>query len=213
MKILIVGGGATALTLANLFGEDHEVTIIENDPEEAKNLADKTHALVIQGDGGDIQVLKESNLTEQDAIVATADDKTNLMVAQIAKTEGVPKVIAVVREPKNEELFTHLGITSIVSSVGTNITAIKRLLYQVGDARILAQLGEGEIQLVELVVSEESPLLGKHAEIKNASIAVVYRNGEMIIPNKKLKIEAGDLLLIAAKTSDLPALKDLIDKK
>lgn len=213
MKILIVGGGATGLTLANLFGEDHQVTITEKNAELAKDLATKTPALVIHGDGSDIEILKQANLPEIDALVATADDKTNLMVSQIAKGEGVAKIIAVVKDPKNEELFTHLGVNNIVSSVGTNVTAIKRMMYQVGDARIIAQLGEGEMQIVELNVAKESPLLGKMPELKNASIAAVYRKGELLLPNKAQSVEAGDVLLLVAKTKHLPALKDLITKK
>ncbi|MBU1017625.1 NAD-binding protein [Patescibacteria group bacterium] len=210
MKIIIVGGGATGLTLANLLGEDHEVTIVEKDTEIAKDIAAKTQALVILGDGSDVSTLNEASIGTADAMVTTADDKTNLMICEIAKSESVKKIISLVREPKNEELFAKLGITSLVSAVGTNVTAMKRLLYQVGDVRIIAQLGEGAMQIVEIVVSEDSPLVGKPAELKKATLAAIYRGGELVIPQKGMLFEAGDLLLIVAKTKDLPVLTDLI---
>lgn len=210
MKIIIIGGGATGLTLANLLGDEHEVTIIEKDEETAKDIATKTQALVIQGDGSDISILKEAAVSSVDAVVATADDKTNLMICEIAKSEKVQKIIALVNEPKNEELFAKLGITSLVSTVGTNITAIKRLLYQVGDVRIIAQLGEGEMQIVEMVVAEGSPLVGKPAKLEKTTLAAIYRSGELIIPQPNTLLESGDLLLVVVKTKDLPKVTDII---
>lgn len=210
---MIIGGGTTGLTLANLLGKDHEITIIEKEEEVAKDIADKTHALIINGDGSDISVLKDANFTEMDVIIATADDKTNLMICEIAKSEKIAKVIPLVHEPKNEELFTKLGIVRLVSVVGTNITGIKRMLYQVGEARIIAQIGQGEIQILELTIAEESRLVGKKARIHGASISAIYRGGELIIPKKSTILEKGDLLVFVAKTKDLPAITDLITGK
>jgi trk system potassium uptake protein TrkA len=213
MKIMIIGGGTTGLTLANLLGEDHEITIIEKEPEVAKDIANKTHALVINGDGSDISILKDANFSMMNAVVTTADDKTNLMVCEIAKSEKISKIISLVHEPKNEELFTKLGIVQIVSAVGTNITAIKRLLYQVGEARIIAQIGQGEIQILELIIAEESRLVGKKAQIHGASISAIYRSGELIIPKESDILQKGDLLIFVAKTKDLPGITDLITGK
>lgn len=210
---MIIGGGTTGLTLATLLGEDHEITIVEKEETVAKDIANKTHALVVNGDGSDISVLKDANFTEMDAVVVTADDKTNLMICEIAKSEKIPKIISLVHEPKNEELFTKLGIVHLVSVVGTNITAIKRLLYQVGEARIIAQIGQGEIQILELTIAEKSRLVGKKAQIHGASISAIYRGGELIIPKESNILEKGDLLIFVAKTKDLPGITDLITGK
>jgi trk system potassium uptake protein TrkA len=210
MKIIIVGGGRTGLILANLLGEEHDITIVEKDEAVAKDIAGKTQALVIQGDGSDITLLQEAGLKEADALVATTDDKSNLMISQIAKSEEVSKIIAVVRDPKNEELFTKLGVHLLVSSVGTNVTAIRRLLYQVGDVRIIAQLGGGEVQIVELNVAEKSPLIGKAPNLRKASIGAIYRGGEVIIPKESTTIKKGDLLVVFVKTKDLPDITELI---
>ena len=210
---MIIGGGTTGFTLANLLGEGHEITIIEKEEAVAKDIANKTHALVVNGDGSDISALKDANFSIMDAIVTTADDKTNLMVCEIAKSEKISKIISLVHEPKNEELFTKLGIVQIVSAVGTNVTAIKRMLYQIGEARIIAQIGQGEIQILELIIAEESRLVGKKAQIHGASISVIYRSGELLIPKESTILEKGDLLIFVAKTKDLPAITDLITGK
>lgn len=210
MKIIIIGGTPTALTLSNLLGEEHEITIIEKDPEKAKQIAEETPSLVVAGDGSDVSVLKDAGLEQVDAIVATADDKTNLMICEIAKSEKIKKIISLVNEPKNEELFQKLGVTQLVSAVGTNVTAIKRLLSQIGEERIIAQLGQGEVQVVEQTVSKESSLIGKPTKIENASIAAIYRSGELMIPNGDHNFEEGDVVLIVAKTEDINKINDLI---
>lgn len=213
MKIIIVGGNATGLTLANLLGEDNEVTIIERDEEVAKKIAGEVSALVIKGEGTDMSVLNEAGLTEADAIITTIDDNDNLMICEIAKSEKVKKIISLVREPQNEELFTKLGITHLVSVVGTNITDIKRQLSQLGDERIIAQLGGGEVQIVELTVAANSKLVGNTPEINGARIAAIYRSGEMIIPHEDTLLQESDVVLVVVKTEDLPLVIDIIQGK
>ena len=106
-----------------------------------------------------------------------------------------------------------LGITRLVSVVGTNVTGIRRMLYQFGDARIIAQLGGGDVQIFEETVRKGSFLVGKKPEIKNAVIATIYRQGELIIPKDDTIIKEGDVLLAAVKTKDLSAVADAITGK
>jgi len=214
MKIIIIGGGENGLTLANLLGEKYEATIIESDEKRAKDIASKTSALVVQGEGTDLSLLKEAGVEEADAIiVATRDDKTNLMVCEIAKSEKIKKIISLVNVPKNEELFTKLGVNKIVSVIGTNVTAIKRMLYAYGDERIIAQLGQGEVQLIEETIAKGSRLIDRPAKIKNAVIATIYRSGEIIIPKEDTILKEGDVVLLAVKTMDLPGVSKIITGK
>ncbi|MCD6109859.1 NAD-binding protein [bacterium] len=210
MKIIIVGGTPTALTLANLMGEKNELTIVEQDPDKAKEIANTTSALVVEGDGSDISVLNDAGLVDCDAIVCTSDDKTNLMVCEIAKSENVKKIIALVNKPKNEELFKKLGISKIVSVVGTNVTAIKQVLAEYGDERIICQIGNGKIQIYEETVEKDSPLIDQPLELPGASVAGVYRGGEIIMAKDVVAVNEGDVLIVIAKTEDIPKIKELI---
>lgn len=214
MNIIIVGGSITSLTLANLLSEDHKVTIIEHEEDKAHDIANKTHALVVFADGSDITALKEAGLTETDVLIALTDDKTNLMVCQIAMSEHIERIISLVHEPKNEELFIKLGITNLISVVGTNVTAIKRMLDQVtGDVRFIAQLGEGDLQILEVPIAEKSKLIGKHPTIVNASIAAIYRSGELHITREDTSFEAGDILLVVVETKNVHKVIDIIRGK
>jgi trk system potassium uptake protein len=211
MKLLIVGGGETGLTLAKLFEKQGDVTIVEKEEKLAKELTLKTNAMIIHGDGTDISILKEAGVDKCHAlVVTTGDDTINLMISQIGKSEKVPKVIPLVRKPKNEELFAKLGVTSFVSVAGSNASEIKNSLRTYGDTRVIAQFGEGDVQIIQQVIAKESKLVHQKAEIKKAVIATIYRNGEIIIPFGETMLKGGDVLLVAVKTKDLPAVLELI---
>lgn len=210
MKIIIIGGTPTALTLANLMGEQHELIIVEQDSDKAKEISNTTSAMVVEGDGSDINVLNDAGLADSDAIVATSDDKTNLMVCEIAKSEGVKRIIALVNEPKNEELFQKLGISKVVSSVGTNVTAIKQVLSEYSGERIICQIGDGKVQIFEETIKKTSPLIGQPLAVANACIAGIYRSGEIVMSKDVDVGQEGDVLIIAAKTEDVPQITKII---
>jgi len=214
MKIIIIGGGETGFSLANVLGDGYDITIIEKDTERAKSIANKTSALTVEGDGTDLSVLKEAEISKADALIAvTGDDKANLMVCEIANSEKVKKIISLVNSPKNEELFTKLGIHSLVSVVRTNVTEIKNVLMKKGEERIIAEIGDGEIQLIEQTIAKGSKLIGKKAKIKGAVVATIYRSGELIIPSENSDLKEGDVLLVAVKTKDLHKVADIITGK
>jgi len=212
VKLIIVGAGDVGTTLANLLSaEKHEICIVELDSKKAEKLAQKTDALVVQGDGADISILKDAGIETADALVAaTSDDKSNFMICEVAKSVGTKKIISVINTPKNEELFTKLGITQIVNSVRNTVTSIKQLLYEFGEEHVITQLGDGDVQVIEISAGNESKLLNQPAEIPGAVIGTIYRNGELIIPDKKTLIKVGDVLIIVVKKTELQKVKTLI---
>ncbi|MBN1543903.1 NAD-binding protein [Candidatus Woesearchaeota archaeon] len=212
MKIMIVGGGEVGLTTANVLStKEHDLVLIESDEKTAKKAANSIDALVIHGDGTDIATLKDGGVSDADAIVAaTDDDKTNLMVCEISKSLGLKKIIARVNKSENEELFTKLGITGVVPTVGIAVTTIKNLIMEDRAERVVYELGKGEVQVLAITIPSESKLIGKAAEIKNAIIGVIYRNGVLILPKEGTKIEEGDVLVLTAQTKNMKSISKQI---
>lgn len=211
MKIIIVGGGETGLTVAQLFEKEADVTIVEIDKILCKELTNKTSSLILCGDGTDVSILREAGVKEADALViTTSDDTVNLMISQIGILEKVKKVVPLVRKPENEELFAKLGINGYVSVAGSNANTIKKMLRSYGDARVIAQLGKGDVQIIRQAIDKKSKLVGQAAEIKKAIIATIYREGEVIIPAKDFILKEGDVLLVVVKTKDLSEVLEAI---
>ena len=213
-KVIIVGIGSLGNALAiMLSAEDYEVVIVENDEEKAKGAANRMDCLVIKGDATDVSILKDAGLAEADAIITlTSDDKTNLMICEIAKNAKVKKIISRVNEPKNEELFINLGVTSIVTIITNALTSIKR--YLLGDGhRVVAELGNGEVELIEMRLAEDSQYIGKKVNaLKDAVVCAIYRKGEILIPSIDMSFEQGDVVVVASKTKDSKKLEKEISE-
>ncbi len=209
MKILIVGGGEVGLTTANVLStKEHDLVLIDSDEKTAKAAANSIDALVIHGDGTELATLKDAGANDADAIVAvTDDDKTNLMVCEIGKSLNIEKIIARVNKPDNEELFTKLGITGVIPVVGLAVTKIKNLLMMDRQSeRVIYELGSGKVQVLSITIPEKSKLVGKPAEVKNAVVGAIYRDGEILLPREGSKIKEADVLILTVKTKNLKSI-------
>ncbi|MBW2963997.1 NAD-binding protein [Candidatus Woesearchaeota archaeon] len=212
MKIIIIGGGEIGLTAANVLStREHDLVLIEGEEKRAKQVANSIDALVIHGDGTDISTLKDAGAADADAIIAaTDDDKTNLMVCEISKSLDVKKIVARVNKSENEELFTKLGITGIVPTVGLAVTKIKNLVTETGNERTIYEFGKGEVQVVAITIPKESPLVGKPAALKSATIGIIYRNGELIFPKESTKFGEEDVVILTVQTKNLQSVRKQI---
>ncbi len=132
------------------------------------------------------------------------------MVCEIGKSLGIKKIISRVNKSENEELFTKLGITGVVATVGIAVTKIKNLLIENNSERVIYKLGKGEVQVLAITIPKESKFVGKSADIPNAVIGAIYRDGELHIPREDTKIKEEDVLVITAKTKNLKNITNKI---
>ena len=205
MYVIIVGGGNLGEGLAKvLIAEKQDVVIVENDEERANELADALDALVIKGDGTDVEKLGDAGIEKADALVAiTGDDKVNLMVAEIAKKNHVRFISARVNDPKNNDLFLQAGVGAAISTTSAAITSFRNSLVSVGEKSILV-LADGKAELVQIYLPEHARAIGRQvsgAKIpEDASIAMIQRGGEVIIPKPETDLQTGDVLFVLTKT-------------
>ena len=77
----------------------------------------------------------EAGLADCDVVVAaTGDDKANLVVSLLAKTEfGVPRTVARVNHPKNEWLFDEAWGVDVAVSTPRLMAALVEEAVSVGD--------------------------------------------------------------------------------
>ena len=122
MYIIIVGGGKVGYYLAKtLAPEKHKLVLIEEDGQLCDKIAGELNDLgvgLINGDGTDINYLKDAEIENADILIAvTGYDQNNLVACQLAKNYfTVPRTIARVNNPKNIKVFKRLGVDSVVSS-------------------------------------------------------------------------------------------------
>ena len=96
------------------------------------------------------------------AIAATGDDKANLVVSLLAKTEfAVPRVVARVNRAENEWLFTEQWGVDVAVSKPRLMAALVEEAVTVGDLVRLMTFRQGEANLVEITLPETAPLVGR----------------------------------------------------
>jgi trk system potassium uptake protein TrkA len=161
--VLVVGGGKVGYYLAKeLIDSGHEVALMEKDPRRARQIADEIGSIVIAQDGCEGKYLGQAGANRADVVAAvTGDDEDNLVICQMAKHHfDVPRTIARVNNPKNEVLFRHLGVDELVSPTRMILASVEQDI-PVNELLHLAQLGEGELEIVEAHLQPGSPAIGK----------------------------------------------------
>jgi len=203
-SVTIVGGGETGLRICEILSTyQHEglaVKMFEQDTDRAQYLAERLeNVLVINGDGTDVDLLKSEQIGECDALVAaTGQEETNLLVAMVAKNLGVKEIVV---ELGREEY------SSLADTIGVHATVIPRLLTASTILRLLqkdrlvdlAFLKQGKAEVMEVVVADDAPVLGKPLREaglpSKALIGTIIRGDEIIIPHGSSEIRPKDRVI------------------
>jgi trk system potassium uptake protein TrkA len=216
MKVAIAGAGAVGRSIAReLVQNEHQVLLIDKDPRKVTPNRIPEAEWVL-GDACEVANLEDAALERFDVVIgATGDDKVNLVVALLAKTEfSVRRVVARVNHPSNEWLFTEAwGVDHAVSTPRV-LSALVEEAVEVGDIVRLFGLREGQANLVELTLSEGSSVAGmsmRDIELpKDAALVAIVRGTRVITPSPEEPLEAGDELLFVALPEAEAAIRSAV---
>jgi trk system potassium uptake protein TrkA len=162
MFVLVVGGGKVGYYLTKeLIENGHEIVLMEKDRVRAAQIVDELGSIVVAQDGCEGRFLRLAGANRADIVAAvTGDDEDNLVICQMAKHHfDVPKTIARVNNPKNEDLFRHLGVDDIISPTRMALGSIEQDI-PVHELLHLANL-ENELEIIEAQLQADSPAVGK----------------------------------------------------
>ena len=164
MYSIVAGGGKVGANVArSLLKMGHEVTLIEQRPYRFEQLQEEFEHQVLLGDATELHVLERAGIGRPPELVlgVTGDDEDNLIICQLA-TEGyrVPKVIARVNDPRNQEHFDLLGITQTVCATSNVLGLVEHEVPEHGIVHLL-ELRKENLEIVELQIERDSPAAGK----------------------------------------------------
>jgi len=198
MYIVIVGAGRIGFHLAQkLIHDKHAVAVIEKDKARCEGISQNLDAMVINGDGCEPKCLEDAEVGRADVIAAvTADDEDNLIICQLAKEVfGVRRTVARVNNPRNEHIFTELGVDVPVNST-TIIAKIIEEEASFEDFINLMTFKRGKLALVRVDLSSESPVIDKEVRnIKlpeNSVLVSIVRGESIIVPKGDTVLLKGD---------------------
>ncbi len=205
-RMIIVGGGNIGLYIAGLIeGEDSgvRVNLIERNPERARLVADRLeHAVVINGDALDREILSEANVESTETVVAvTDDDQVNILVSLLAKRQGTERVVTLINNASYGPLISSLGIDVAVNPRATTVSSILRHVRR-GRIRGVYSLRDGMAEIIDAEAMETSPLVGqplREARVPSGVIVgAVVREGTIVIPRGDTVIKTGDRVIMFA---------------
>ncbi len=213
MRIAIAGAGAVGRSIAReLLDNGHDVMLIDKDatkvrPERIPG------ARWMQADACELSSLEDAELEACEVVIgATGDDKVNLVVSLLAKTEfSVRRVVARINHPANEWLFNESWGVDVAVSTPRVLAALVEEAVSVGDVVRLFTLREGQANLIEVTLPAGAPCAGlplRDVQLpSDAAMVAIIRASRVIVPTPDEPLEPGDELLFVALPEAEPAIR------
>lgn len=197
MKVIIAGSGITVYFLAKRFiSKGYSLSIISNDAEDCGYYSRYLKALVVKGDCTDPEILEQGDVHSANILIGmTSKDQDNLAVCQLAKLYyKVPRILAVVNDPDNEEVFSKLGIKA-VSSCNFLIQSLDTLTV-LDEIKQQISVVEGKVIMTELEITPKAKCVGLFLKDitlpMSALVTCIMRGDEVIIPRGNTQVLAND---------------------
>jgi trk system potassium uptake protein len=204
MRVAIAGAGGVGRSIAReLIDNGHDVMLIERDPEKV-DPGRVPQAEWLQADAAELASLEEARMQDCDVVIsATGDDKVNLVVSLLAKTEfAVRRVVARINHPDNEWLFTEAWGVDVAVSTPRVLAALVEEAVSVGDLVRLMTFRQGQANLVEITLPKDAPVIGRAVEDmrlpRDSALVAIVRGSRVVIPSPEEPLEEGDELLFVA---------------
>jgi len=212
--IIVAGAGKVGYHLARALIADHELLIIELDPARVAFVAEELGSEVImQGDACDAATMERAGMERADLVVAaTGDDEDNLTFCQIAKAKfAVPRAVARINNPQNEDLFRKLGIDTTVSATNLILAHIEQELPWQGLIPLLTLRGRG-LEIVEVRVPLGAIIVGRQVRdllLPQGALLclVIDAEGTPSLPAPEARIHADDILVAVTNIEAEEALR------
>lgn len=219
MYIVIVGCGKIGYHLTRgLLSAGHEVLTIERSSRRYSAVVDELGSVALSGDGTEPSVLQEAGAVRANVLIAvTGSDENNLVACQVAKYQfAVPKTIALVNNPQNDDLLRKLGADVVVSSTNIILAHVEEELPEHSLVHMLPLPGS-EQELVGIHIPSDAAVVGKPLEqvkLPAGSLIslVVGAEGDARMPANDVVLRADDEVLVLTTPNAEEMLMDVFTR-
>ena len=204
-NVMIVGGSKIGRTLAEEISEDHNVRLIDYDRPKAEKISTKLNdAMVVYGDGTDIEFLKAENIQDVDSFIAvTENEKTNLIAGMLAHHLGAKQSIIHVVNTEYMPTIKEIGFGAVISKNLSTANSILRILHSDKSDTAVATFHEIGLDVFELQPEDGSEItkkpLNELSLPKDSIIGMINHHGKIVIAHGNSQLTEEDIALVFAK--------------
>jgi trk system potassium uptake protein TrkA len=201
--VVIIGGGNVGLHVAKVLEKESHIRVrlIERSAERAnKAVAQVKRSIVIQGDGLNPDILAEGGVDRADFVIAiTDDDKTNLLISNLAKRAGAKRALALINAPELASMAADMRVDTVLDP---RALTVSQVLLRMRRGRILGlqSLEDGLAEVAEGVTLESSSLIGKPLGYddmpEGVTAAAVLRGNQILMADSDVIVRPEDHLVI-----------------
>lgn len=212
-SVMILGGSRVGFHAAKLLSTRYNVKVIERNAQKCFELADQLpDAMVINGDGRNVELLEEESINEMDAFIAvTGDSETNIISCLVAKKMGVKKTIAMVENMDYIHLSQSIGVDTMINKKLIAANFIFRHIRQ-GEIVSIASIHGVDAEILEFEVQETSKITRQELRNldfpKSAIIGGVIRDGKGLTTPGNFKFEPKDRVVVLSKLECIKKVED-----
>ena len=216
--VMILGGSTIGRNTAKkLCADKFNIKIIEINKKKAFEISEEIpEALIINGDGRDVELLEEENIAEMDAFVAvTGNSETNIMSCLVAKSKGVKKTIALVENIDYINISQTIGIDTLINK---KLLAASSIFKHVRKGKVvsMANTHSMDAEILEFEVKPNSFVTTKPIKDlklnRNAVFSGVIRDGKVLMTFGDFQILPQDKVIVFALQSVIHEVEDLFNK-
>ena len=221
-RIIIASGGNIGRRLARLLEKKYHVKVIELSAERAQKASEElNHAIVLNGDAADEELLIEENIDDTDVFCAlTNADEANIISCMLAKRLGAHKVMALINRAAYVDLVQSdvidIAISPQQATIGSLLAHIRK-----GDMVVVHSLRRGAAEAIEAVAHGDkttSNVVGRSIEEiplpPETSIGAIVRDDKVIIAHHDTVIASEDhVILLVGDKNRVPDVEKLFQVK
>ncbi|WP_026474947.1 Trk system potassium transporter TrkA [Alkaliflexus imshenetskii] len=213
-NVMILGGSRIGKKVAKELEYQYHIKLIEINREKSARLADYLeNTLVINGDGRNLDLLKDEGIGKTDAFIAvTGNSEVNILACQLAKKMGVKKTVAEVENMDYIDLAENIGIGTIINKKLIAASYIYRHTFKANVSYVKC-LTATDADVLELIAQNGSKITrGTLKELdlpKDMNIGGVIRGDEVIIPNGSTRIQPSDKVVVFALPSGIKKVEKM----
>lgn len=224
-SVMIVGASKICYYLASeLLEMGMSVKIIDSDERRCVRMGELLpRALLIVGDGTDIELLQEEGIGQTDAFVAiTGMDEANILMSMSASRQAAcGKVVAKINRKSLIDLVSAEGMIDSIVSAGSVTTELivqyVRAMQNASASKVktLHRLIGGAVEALEFGVTADVPFTGiplKDLNLKSGILVagIVRQNGKIVIPSGDDALSVNDDVIVVTTDTTLQDIRDIL---